>query len=278
MGLKTVDAFVKQSGKQHVISVYRKRGKNYFQATVPPLNELKNMTRLGQVPPLRPFRNGYFVGRVIACRNAKTATVLMSTGKWQPYRWQKTTWGIEGSKKYHIHDEYEITNPGDIVMFCQANPPFSKIKKFGLVEVIRPAPIWEDYPAWEGTTEGDFHVAHPSDPDRDDIQSHTQRLMKMAQEKKDRVHQQLKEISTPAEGQGEAKEQKKIHDFQKLRQRHNTAKRKLKDVSIKKLKAWEDQVTKYGFKIILLTGAKTDVNHSCKKQIQFQQEQSYFLS
>merc|ERR1712157_594173 len=69
-----------------------------------------------------------------------------------------------------------------IVMFRHAHPHFSKIKKFGLVEVIRAEPIWEDYPAWEGTTEGDFHLTAPNDPDRDDIESSTQRALKYAHE------------------------------------------------------------------------------------------------
>merc|ERR1712157_345832 len=74
-----------------------------------------------------------------------------------------------------------------IVMFRHAHPHFSKIKKFGLVEVIRAEPIWEDYPAWEGTTEGDFHLTGPNDPDRDDIESATQRAMKAAQEIKEKA-------------------------------------------------------------------------------------------
>ena len=35
MGLKSVEAFVKQAGKQHVIKVYRQHGEYYFQTKVP---------------------------------------------------------------------------------------------------------------------------------------------------------------------------------------------------------------------------------------------------
>merc|ERR1719461_2231205 len=200
MALKGVDAFVKQSGKQHVIQVYRKRGKHY--------------------------RNGFFVGRVIACRNAKTATVLYETGKWTPAQLRHTTRGYRQHTKAHIHDEYEICNPGDIVMFKHANPHFSKIKKFGLVEVIRAEPIWEDYPAWEGTTEGDFHLTHPNDPDRDDIESQTQRALKYAHEIKERAKeykQKQKQIN---------KNDKKLRADQA-------------NITKEKLKSWRDQVSKY---------------------------------
>eukprot|EP00483_Globobulimina_turgida_P010386 UN10406 len=187
MALKGVDAFVKQSGKQHIITVSRKRGKHYFKASIPPLNRLRDWRISGHIPPIKPYRNGYFIGRVIACRNKKTATVLYETGKWKPAQLRHTTWGYKQHTKAHIHDEYEICNPGDIVMFKHAHPHFSKIKKFGLVEVIRAEPIWEDYPAWEATTSGDFHLTHlhlthPNDPDRDDIESATQRALKNAQE------------------------------------------------------------------------------------------------
>ena len=189
MALKGVDAFVKQSGKQHIIQVYRKRGKHYFKASIPPLNRLQDWRISGHVPPIKPYRDGYFIGRVIACRSKKTATVLYETGKWKPAQLRHTIWGYRQHTKAHIHDEYEICNPGDIVMFKHAFPHFSKIKKYGLVEVIRATPIWEDYPAWEGTTEGDFHLTHPSDPDRDDIESATQRAMKGAQEIKEKARE-----------------------------------------------------------------------------------------
>lgn len=112
MGLKSVDSFVKQLGKQHVVSVFRRRGKFYFDTQVPPVAKLKEWRLSGHVPPIKPYRNGYFVGRVVACRNAKTATVLYQSGKWRPYAYAKTTWGIKAHSKAHIHDEFEICNPG----------------------------------------------------------------------------------------------------------------------------------------------------------------------
>ncbi len=230
MGLKSVDAFVKQSGKQHVVSVYRRRGKFYFKTMVPPLNALKDWRLTGHIPPIKPWRNGYFVGRVVACRSLKTATVVTETSRWTPHKYKRTLWGIRMHAKHHIHDEYEICNPGDIVMYAAAYPHFSKIKKFGLVEVIRPTPIWEDYPAWEGTTEGDFHLTHSSDPERDDIESHNQKLMKIAQEKK-------------AQARDYVKEQNRLR-FGEKRQ-----KQARKKITGQKLRAWEDQVEQYGVRV-----------------------------
>eukprot|EP01083_Nonionella_stella_P051001 135454_1 len=226
MALKGVEAFVKQSGKQHIIQVYRKRGKHYFKASIPPLNKLRDWKLSGHIPPIKPYRNGFFVGRVVACRNAKTATVIYETGKWAPAALKHTTWGYRQHTKAHIHDEYEICNPGDIVMFKHAQPHFSKIKKFGLVEVIRATPIWEDYPAWEGTTEGDFHLTHPSDPDRDDIESATQRAMKTGQEIKEKAKEyQMK--------------QKLIGDNDRK------LKKQQAQITKDKLRSWRDQVSKY---------------------------------
>lgn len=226
MALKGVDAFVKQSGKRHIIQVYRKRGKHYFKTSIPAINALKDWRISGHIPPIKPYRDGYFIGRVISCRNAKTATCLYETGKWKPAQLRHTTWGYRQHKKAHIHDEYEICNPGDIIMFKHAYPHFSKIKKFGLVEVIRNTPIWEDYPAYEGTTEGDFHLTHPNDPDRDDIQGSTQKLIKSAQEIKEKAKEyQLKQKS--------------------IKQNDHQLKQKYKRITKEKLRSWRDQVSKY---------------------------------
>lgn len=225
MVLKGVDSYVRQLGKQHVINVYRQRGKYYFKTLIPPLSQLKDWRLSGHIPPIKPWRNGYFIGRVIACRNSKTATVLMETGKWKPIKYKNTHWGYRQHTKCHIHDEYEICNAGDIVMFTNAQPHFSKIKKFGLVEVIRATPIWEDYPAWEGTTDGDFHLTHPSDLDRDDIQSHIQRLMKSAEEMKSKR-------SDEKLNQSALKKEKKM-------------KKRSQEITRDKLRSWKDQVSQY---------------------------------
>ena len=159
-------------------------------------------------------------------RNRKTATCIVETGKWQPLKYRHTEFGFKTTKKYQIHDEYEICNPGDIVMFRYTDKPFSKMKKHGLVEVIRAAPLWEDYPSWEGTTEGDFHLTHSTDPDRDDIESHTQRLMKSAKEQKLRkgIFKQNENI----------KNKDNINRQQSMRINDN------------KLNSWKDQVSKWG--------------------------------
>ena len=68
MGLKTVDAFVKQAGKQHVIKVYRRRANYYFKTHVPALTELRDWRLTGHIPPIKPWRDGYFIGRIVACR------------------------------------------------------------------------------------------------------------------------------------------------------------------------------------------------------------------
>ena len=71
MGLKTVDAFVKQAGKQHVIRVYRRRGEYYFKTHIPPEIELKDWRLTGHIPPITSWRSGYFIGRIVACRLGK---------------------------------------------------------------------------------------------------------------------------------------------------------------------------------------------------------------
>ena len=111
-------------------------------------------------------------------------------------------------------------------MFKHEWPHFSKIKKYGLVEVVRATPIWEDYPAWEGTTEGDFHLAHSSDPDRDDIESATQRAIKGAQEIKERARDQ------------KVKQSNVRHREQRLKSEHA-------QITKEKLRSWRDQVAKY---------------------------------
>ena len=111
-------------------------------------------------------------------------------------------------------------------MFKHEPKHFSKIKKWGLVEVIRAAPIWQDYPSWEGTTEGDFHIAHSSDPDRDDIESHTQRLMKAAYEAKERKNVFAKNDQIKKRDRYKRKQAMKIND--------------------QKLKSFRDQVSKWG--------------------------------
>ena len=163
---------------------------------------------------------------VVIFRSAKTATALVETSRWKPLRYRNTEYGFPITKKFHIHDEYEICNPGDIVMFKHVNQHFSKIKKFGLVEVIRAAPIWQDYPAWEGTTEGDFHIAHSSDPDRDDIESHQQRLMKAAYESKQR-----KNIFAKNE---------------KIKRRDRFNRKQAMKINDQKLNSFRDQVSQWG--------------------------------
>ena len=148
------------------------------------------------------------------------------TGKWKPAQLRHTVWGYRQHTKAHIHDEHEICNPGDVVMFKHEWPHFSKIKKYGLVEVVRATPIWEDYPAWEGTTEGDFHLAHSSDPDRDDIESATQRAIKGAQEIKERARDQ------------KVKQNNVRHREQRLKSEHA-------QITKEKLRSWRDQVAKY---------------------------------
>lgn len=227
MALKGVDSFVKQTGKKHVIDVIRNRGKYYFKAFTPPLNELKNWRLMGFVPPIKPWRNGYFIGRVVACRNQKTATVVIQTGKWKPLLYHNTTWGFRQHTKLQIHDEYEICNPGDIVMFAQSSPKFSKQKAHGLVEIIRREPLWEDYPSWEGTTEGDFHITDVNDPDRDDIYTQAQRLISTA-----------KQMKSQDPKLNIKQEKAKVRDIE--------MKRKLEKVTNLKLYSYKDQISRWG--------------------------------
>mmetsp|Transcript_35531 Transcript_35531/g.43901 ORF Transcript_35531/g.43901 Transcript_35531/m.43901 type:complete len:229 (+) Transcript_35531:64-750(+) len=227
MALKGVDSLVKQTGKKHAIEVIRNRGKYYFKSFIPPLNEFKNWRLLGHIPAIKPWRNGYHIGRCVSCRNEKTATIICETGKWKPLLYHNTKWGFRQHTKYQIHDEYQICNPGDIVMFAQANPKFSKTKAHGLVEVIRSAPLWEDYPSWEGTTGNDFNITSNDDPDRDDIFDETQRLTKAAQEMK-------------------MKDYELKRKYDDIEEKDTNMKRKLAKINNLKIHSWKDQISRYG--------------------------------
>jgi len=72
-----------------------------------------------------------FTGKVISKKMAKTATVEVErivAHKIYKKRYKRT-------KKYQVHDELG-TKVGDVVRFVPTKP-FSKMKKWGLVEVVK---------------------------------------------------------------------------------------------------------------------------------------------
>jgi len=72
-----------------------------------------------------------FTGKVISKKMAKTATVEVErivAHKLYKKRYKRT-------KKYQVHDELG-TKVGDVVRFVPTKP-FSKMKKWGLVEVVK---------------------------------------------------------------------------------------------------------------------------------------------
>jgi len=169
--MKGVSSFVKAQPKQHVIKLYQNQGEFYFRAMVPRDKQYKYFWKdAGKIPPNTSYRDGFGIGRCVSTRMQKTATILVELPGIRRFdvRDPLCTMKRRYTKKVQIHDEFELINPGDVVMFKKLPVPKSKLKYYGLHEVIRRAPQWEDYPSWEGTTDGDFHAAGPYDQDRDD--------------------------------------------------------------------------------------------------------------
>ena len=73
----------------------------------------------------------FFIGRVIAKKMDKTATVSVERVIVHAVYKKR----LKRAKKYHVHDEIG-TKPGDIVKFV-ATKPISKLKKWKVLEVIK---------------------------------------------------------------------------------------------------------------------------------------------
>lgn len=71
-----------------------------------------------------------FQGKVIATKMAKTATVAVERVVVDPIYKKR----FKKIKKYHVHDEIGVKE-GQAVKFV-ASKPFSKLKKWKIVEVI----------------------------------------------------------------------------------------------------------------------------------------------
>lgn len=69
-----------------------------------------------------------FVGKVIAVKNAKTATIAVSRTVTHPVYKKK----LKKEKKYQVHDEVGV-KVGEVVKFT-ASKPYSKTKKWRIIK------------------------------------------------------------------------------------------------------------------------------------------------
>lgn len=72
-----------------------------------------------------------FTGRVISTKMAKTATIAVERVVIHPLYKKR----FIRDRKYQVHDEFG-TKIGDIVKFS-ASRPYSKIKKWKIIEVVK---------------------------------------------------------------------------------------------------------------------------------------------
>lgn len=78
------------------------------------------------------------VGEVISKKMAKTVTVLVDRTFVDPY----TKKVLRRSKKYHVHDEQQLANVGDVVEIYEGRP-VSKTKFMYLGRTIKSKPQGE---------------------------------------------------------------------------------------------------------------------------------------
>lgn len=71
-----------------------------------------------------------FIGKVVATKSAKTATVAVARVKIHPLYKKR----FRRERKYQVHDEIGV-QVGDNVKFVDAKP-ISKMKKWKIIEVI----------------------------------------------------------------------------------------------------------------------------------------------
>jgi small subunit ribosomal protein S17 len=72
-----------------------------------------------------------FIGKVVSTKMDKTATVTVESVVAHPVYKKR----FKRVKKYHLHDEFGV-EVGDLVKFS-ASKPFSKLKKWKIIEVVR---------------------------------------------------------------------------------------------------------------------------------------------
>jgi small subunit ribosomal protein S17 len=85
---------------------------------------------MSEVRSKRKTRQGVVVSR----SGDKTAVVSVEEKK--PHAMYEKM--IRRSSKYHVHDEDNVTNVGDVVLIMETRP-VSKLKRWRLVEVIEEA-------------------------------------------------------------------------------------------------------------------------------------------
>jgi small subunit ribosomal protein S17 len=78
----------------------------------------------------RKTRQGMVVSR------SGDKTVVVSVEEKKPHAMYKKM--IRQSKKYHVHDEDNVTNVGDLVLIMETRP-VSKLKRWRLIEVVEEA-------------------------------------------------------------------------------------------------------------------------------------------
>ncbi|HVM40452.1 MAG TPA: 30S ribosomal protein S17 [Acidimicrobiia bacterium] len=82
----------------------------------------------------RPNPRKVRVGTVVSAKPDKTVVVEVTDRVSHP-RYQKI---VRRTKKYHVHDESNDANEGDVVRI-QETRPLSKLKRWRLVEVVERA-------------------------------------------------------------------------------------------------------------------------------------------
>ena len=73
------------------------------------------------------------VGRVVSDKMDKTRVVVVESLK--KHRIYKRT--FKQTKRFHVHDEENLSHQGDLVRIEESRP-MSKLKRWRLVEIIRP--------------------------------------------------------------------------------------------------------------------------------------------
>ena len=74
------------------------------------------------------------VGEVVSSKQDKT--VVVRVDRRSAHKLYKKV--VTHSKKYHVHDEENVANVGDVVRISETRP-YSKLKRWRLLEVIRKA-------------------------------------------------------------------------------------------------------------------------------------------
>ena len=74
------------------------------------------------------------VGEVVSCKQDKT--IVVRVDRRSAHKLYKKV--VTSSKKYHVHDEENTAQVGDLVRISETRP-YSKMKRWRLLEIIRKA-------------------------------------------------------------------------------------------------------------------------------------------